>query len=67
MAPSAPPFVDAVARRNVARSVQTMLKQSQTLNRLVRDGRVVVVGAMYNIVTGDIEFLTDAGSSQVLT
>lgn len=60
-------FVDAVARRNVARSVQTMLKQSQTLSRLVRDGRVVVVGAMYNIVTGDIEFLTDAGSSQVLT
>jgi carbonic anhydrase/SulP family sulfate permease len=60
-------FVDAVARRNVARSVQTMLQQSQTLSRLVRDGRVVVVGAMYNIVTGDIEFLTDAGTSQVLT
>jgi carbonic anhydrase/SulP family sulfate permease len=60
-------FVDAVARRNVARSVQTILQQSQTLSRLVRDGRVVVVGAMYNIVTGDIEFLTDAGTSQVLT
>jgi carbonic anhydrase len=60
-------FVDAVARRNVERSVQTMLQQSQTLSRLVRDGRVVVVGAMYNIVTGDIEFLTDAGTSQLLT
>ena len=60
-------FVDAVARRNVERSVQTMLQQSQTLSRLVRDGRVVVVGAMYNIVTGDIEFLTDTGTSQVLT
>lgn len=60
-------FVDAVARRNVARSVRTMLQQSQTLSRLVRDRRVVVVGAMYNIVTGDIEFLTDAGTSQVLT
>lgn len=56
-------FVDAVARRNVARSVQTILQQSQTLSGLVRDGRVVVVGAMYNIVTGDIDFLTDAGSS----
>jgi carbonic anhydrase/SulP family sulfate permease len=44
-----------------------MLQQSQTLSRLVRDGRVVVVGAMYNIVTGDIEFLTDAGTSQLLT
>jgi carbonic anhydrase/SulP family sulfate permease len=60
-------FVDAVASRNVARSVQTMLQQSQTLSRLVRDRRVVVVGAMYNIVTGDIEFLTDAGTSQLLT
>lgn len=49
-------FVDAVARRNVARSVQTMLQQSETLSDLEHDGRVLFVAAMYNIATGDIQF-----------
>ncbi len=49
-------FVDTVARRNVARSVQTMLQQSQTLSDLEHDGRVLFVAAMYNIATGDIQF-----------
>jgi carbonic anhydrase len=52
-------FADSVSRRNVLRSVRAMLEQSQTLNDLERDGRVFFVGAMYNIVTGDIEFLAD--------
>lgn len=56
-------FVDAVARRNVMRSIQTMLRQSRTLSDLERDGRIVFVGTMYNIATGDIEFLTGAGSN----
>lgn len=57
-------FVDAVACRNVARSVQVMLQQSRTLSDLERAGHVVFVAAMYNIVTGDIEFLTDEGTAR---
>ena len=60
-------FVNAVARRNVSRAVESMLQQSQTLDGLARDGRIEVIGAMYDVVTGDIEFLTDAGSNQVQT
>ncbi len=52
-------FVDAVARRNVRRAVAEMLGRSETLAGLVRDGRVAIVGAMYDVVTGGIEFLTD--------
>jgi carbonic anhydrase/SulP family sulfate permease len=54
-------FVDAVARRNVLRVVEQMRKQSQTLDGLVREGRIAIVGAMYDVVTGEIEFLAEDG------
>jgi carbonic anhydrase/SulP family sulfate permease len=54
-------FVNAVARRHVVRSARKMVQQSHTLSKLEQDGRVVVVSAMYDIVTGDIEFLSDPG------
>ena len=52
-------FVDAVARRNVLRVVEQMREQSRTLDGLVREGRVAIVGAMYDVVTGEIEFLAE--------
>ena len=51
-------FVDTVARRNVVRVVDRMRSESQTLDGLVREGRIVIVGAMYDVATGQIEFLT---------
>lgn len=54
-------FVDAVARRNVSRVVERMRQESQTLDGLVREGRVAIVGAMYDVVTGEIEFLAEGG------
>ena len=51
-------FVDAVARRNVLRVVERMRTESPTLDDLVREGRIVIVGAMYDVATGKIEFLT---------
>lgn len=53
-------FVDGVARQNVARGVRELLAQSRTLARLVKEGRVAVVGAMYDVATGAIEFLPPA-------
>ncbi|MFO0949831.1 MAG: carbonic anhydrase [Isosphaeraceae bacterium] len=50
-------FVDAVARRNVAFVVRAIREQSGTLDRLARDGSIAVVGAMYDVATGDIDFL----------
>ena len=54
-------FVDAVARRNVLRVVERMRKQSQTLDGLAREGQIAIVGAMYDVVTGEIEFLAEDG------
>jgi carbonic anhydrase/SulP family sulfate permease len=36
-----------------------MRSQSSTLDRLVASGRIAVVGALYDVTTGDIEFLSD--------
>lgn len=53
-------FVNDVARRNVATSVRKMLQQSETLSSLDREGRVVFVAAMYDVVTGKIELQSDS-------
>ena len=58
-------FVDTVARRNVVRVVDRMRSESQTLDGLVREGRIVIVGAMYDVATGQIEFLTGPEPSPV--
>jgi carbonic anhydrase/SulP family sulfate permease len=50
-------YVDTVARRNVLTSIQSIIQQSDTLSKLVREGRVAVVGGMYNVSTGEIQFL----------
>ena len=50
-------FIDGVARRNVARVVEAVLGQSETIDALVREGKVAIVGAVYDVVSGDIEFL----------
>jgi carbonic anhydrase len=59
-------FVNAVAHRNVSRVVEQMREQSQTLDGLVRERRIAIVGAMYDVVTGEIEFLADNGMNHVL-
>ena len=49
---------DAVARRNVELVADRLVRESRTLDRLVREGRVAVVGAMYDVATGEVEFLS---------
>ncbi len=50
--------IDAVARRNVLRSVRAIVERSDTISGLVRQGKVAVVGAVYDVTTGEIEFMT---------
>lgn len=52
-------YIDSVARSNVLKSIETILDESATVNRLVHEGRVRIVGAMYNVSTAQIEFLND--------
>ena len=53
-------LIDEVARRHVARVVQTLPIESRTLGALLRDGEIAIVGAMYDVATGDMEFLEDS-------
>ena len=59
-------LINAVACRNVLRVVERMRDQSRTLDGLVRERRIAIVGAMYDVVTGEIEFLADDGINHML-
>jgi carbonic anhydrase/SulP family sulfate permease len=52
-------FVDLVARQNVLRVVRDILRQSRTIAGLVAEGRIAVVGALYDVSSGKIDVLTD--------
>jgi carbonic anhydrase len=51
-------LIDDVARRNVLRSIRSILEQSETLNSLARESKIGITGAVYDVSTGEIEFLT---------
>ena len=49
-------LINTVARRNVSCTVQRILQDSHTISQLVHNGRIAVIGAMYDVVTGQIDF-----------
>ena len=52
-------FVDEVAKRNVLRTVREITGRSTAIRQAVDDGRALVVGAIYDVKTGNIEFLKE--------
>jgi carbonic anhydrase len=50
-------FVDAVARKNVELTMADIRRRSAVLADLATSGAVKIVGAMYNLETGLVEFL----------
>jgi carbonic anhydrase len=52
-----PGVVDAVARRNVVRVIEQIRADSHTLDRLEREERVEIVGALYDVATGALEIV----------
>lgn len=63
--PDAGVIADAVARENVLRVVKELRQQSRTLDNLVCERRIAIIGAMYDISTGGIEFLVEDGLGEV--
>jgi carbonic anhydrase len=53
-------FVENVSAINVHRSVKSIIERSFILEQMVENGEIGVVGAMYNIETGQVEFYSDA-------
>lgn len=50
-------YVDEVARRNVRASMQSIMQRSDTLRNLVMEGRLMIAGGMYNVSSGQIDFM----------
>jgi carbonic anhydrase len=50
-------FVEAVGRENVRRAVQAIPERSVVLKDMMHAAKIDVVGAMYDITTGAVDFL----------
>ncbi|MCP4509133.1 MAG: sulfate transporter, partial [Fuerstiella sp.] len=52
-------FVDEIAKRNVLRTVQEIVHRSAAVRQAIDDGKLLVVGAMYDVRSGSIDFLME--------
>jgi carbonic anhydrase/SulP family sulfate permease len=52
-------LVDEVARHNVLRTVDEVVSRSSVIREAVEAGRARVVGAVYDVKSGEIEFLDE--------
>ena len=59
-------FIDDVSRRNVERVVRSITDESGTLAALAGNGRIAIVGAIYDVSTGGLEFLPASGRSRTM-
>ncbi|MFN9984160.1 MAG: hypothetical protein ACK52S_01290, partial [Pirellula sp.] len=50
-------IVDEVARRNALNSVSWIYRESETLRRMADEGKIAIVGALYHIEDGAIDFM----------
>jgi len=53
-----PEFVDAVARKNVELTMDSIRKHSPVISELEKAGAVKIVGAFYDLKTGAVDFFT---------
>jgi carbonic anhydrase len=49
-------FVQNVTKINVQRNVQSIIQQSAIIHQMVQQGEIGIIGAMYNVSTGKVEF-----------
>ncbi|RXR20537.1 carbonic anhydrase [Flavobacterium amnicola] len=49
-------FVENVAEINVKRTVKSIIQRSYILEQMIENGEIGIIGAMYNIETGKVEF-----------
>lgn len=52
-------FADEIAKLNVIRVLQDILRESRTIKRLVDEQRIALIGAIYDVNSAKIEFLSE--------
>ena len=53
-------YVQAVADKNVEMTVRNMVERSTVMHDLVEQGKLIVIGAMHNVSTGEVTFYDDS-------
>lgn len=61
-----PEFVEHVAALNVRQVMQEIPKESPIIEELIRNGDVVLVGGMYNVDTGNVDFYEDVINARTI-
>ena len=56
-------YANEVSKRNILRTMHKIRERSSTLDDLVRKGRIAIVGALYDIKTGEVSFFQTSESS----
>jgi carbonic anhydrase len=54
-------FVDAVAAKNVELTLAKIKKNSQVLSEMIEAGEIEIIGAMYDVASGEVSALTREG------
>ncbi|EPB0881316.1 carbonic anhydrase [Yersinia enterocolitica] len=49
-------YVDAVAKNNVKHTIDEIRKNSEIINKLEKEGKIKIVGSMYNLNGGKVDF-----------
>jgi len=57
-------YANEVSRRNVLRTMRMIRERSSTLDGLVREGKIAIVGGMYDITTGEVSFFQTENSTR---
>ena len=52
-------FVEKVAKIQVKRSVETIIERSVILREMIEKNEIALIGAIYNVETGEVEFLDE--------
>lgn len=52
-------IVDEVAKRNALNSARWIYHESASLRRMADEGKIAIVGALYHIEQGRIDFMTE--------
>ena len=55
--PSGKPFSDRVAATNVCIAIDDIMAKSEVVRKLMDDGKVGVAGAVYDVHSGEVEFI----------
>jgi carbonic anhydrase/SulP family sulfate permease len=58
-------YSNEVSRRNVLRTMKMIRERSSTLDKLVLEGKIAIIGGLYDISTGKVDFRSEEHTSEL--